>query len=178
MAFNRRLRLVVAGVFVLAVTGIAGSAGSRYIEQRGQAFFATGQAIALQLEDFAAAVAARDAGALQMLYASTFASPPIGLMTRAPVAEKDGIAWQRFVPASERLDTVGALNEWQRYLASFSQIGEARAVVERVERWAPGRETTATIRLEIIGTPRSGASEIIDRALLRATFTGTPPLLA
>ena len=178
VAVTRRLRLAIAGVVVLAVAGVGGSALSRRIEQRGQAFFATGQAIARQLEGFAAAVAARDAVALQRFYSSTFASPPIGLVTRAPVAEKDGLAWQRFVPASGRIDTVGALNEWQRYLASFSQIGEARALVERVERWAPGRDTTATIRLEIIGTPHDGAGDVIDRVLLRATFTGTPPLLA
>ena len=174
----RRLRIALTVVAVVAVLGLVFTALASRIEQQGQRFFATGRAIAQQVERFAAAVPARDADRLARIYSASFSGTSLGMESRTLIASTDGVSRERFVSNEQQLDTAGAVAEWRNYLASFTSITEARGHLERVESWGAGDPTVATIRFEIIGVPRGAAREVIDRTLLRATFTaGQVPVL-
>jgi hypothetical protein len=177
-ALTRRLRLALVIVAAVALVGSTVGALAARIEERGQLFFSNGRAITLQLERLAAAIASSDADAVAQFHAVAFSGTALGMESRALIGARDGVSRERFVSSGWRLDTAGAVAEWQGYLTSFASITEARAHLERVEAWGSGEPTIATIRLEIIGVPSGGTREVIDRALLRASFTNGPvPLL-
>jgi hypothetical protein len=64
-----------------------------------------------------------------------------------------------------------ALDEWRAYLAAFSTVTETRFILEKVERWGGEAETVAMVRFEVIGTPGDTGRSVVDRGLVRATFT-------
>ena len=172
-SLSRPLRRALATLLVVAVAAGATALVAWRVERQGQAFFANGRSIAQALARFAGAVGARDATGLAAFYDARFAGSALGLTSRTPGATIDGITRERFTPGAQRLDASGAAAEWRAYLDGFASITEARAHLERVQAWGAG-DTSATVRLEIIGVPRGGTREVIDRALLRATFAAGP----
>jgi hypothetical protein len=172
---RRHVRTVATAGVLLAAIATAAHVGMSRIDDHGIAFFETGQAIDTALRRMATALGAADAAALTPLYDAGFAGTPIGLNTRAASGHKDAIAFERFVPPDEPIDAAAALSEWRTYLLSFARIDSASVHLERIERWAEGRPTTASVRFELIGATGDPPLNTTDRGLLRATFTRTDP---
>jgi hypothetical protein len=181
---SRRLALTRWHRVALAALGgvLIAAAGWRIlaarVDERGWAFFNTGKAVSDRLDEIAARVAARDAAALSQWYSPSFRGQRIGLNSRANEPAGDGVVRGRFAPDRATVAIHDALGEWERYLSSFASVSEARFNLERIEQWSEDGNTVATVRLEVIGTPAGAARSVIDRALVRATFTrSSSPLL-
>jgi hypothetical protein len=141
-----------------------------WVERRGLAFFESGRDIVVSaLDPFAAALAAGDTAAMDKLYAADFAGTRLGLTTRQLAGDLDGA--RRFVQTSDGApqDRAAALAEWRAYRDSFASIDEAGLHIDQVEVWG-GSPLVATVRFEVIGTPRGAAQPGIDRARFRMTF--------
>ena len=171
-AWLRRLGVATA---VIAAIVIALLATAAWVDHTGRAFFDRGSAAVAALDRLAASVAAGDPAAISGAYAPAFAAPPLGLDRRALFEDRDGIRRYRLGrPAGAEpaalLDRSGAAAEWSAYRAGFASVDELRMHLEDIETWKSGGPLTATVRFELIGTPRGEARAGVDRALLRIAF--------
>jgi len=163
----RRWRRAV--LFLVAFTAVA-LVVSLWVDHRGRAFFDAGRDIVSgALDPFAAALAADDAAAMDRLYADDFSGERLGLLARTLASEKDGA--KRFVQTSDRarLDRAGAIAEWCAYRDSFASVLESGLHIDQLEQWG-GSTLVATVRFEVIGTPKGAPQAGIDRARFRMTF--------
>jgi len=162
-----RIRPLLAA---LSLASLALAAGSWLVAGRvdatGIAFFACGKGVAESLHGLARAVAARDLAAISARYAPEYSGAPPGLAARDLAEEKDGVRRFRLRP-SPAVDRAGALAAWQGYLGEFAAVEEARWELVELGRWQDPREVTATVRFELIGTPRGAGRAGIDRATYR-----------
>jgi hypothetical protein len=62
-----------------------------------------------------------------------------------------------------------AVAEWRAYLDGFESIEEAGLHVHRLEKWDSG-ELVASVRFEVIGTPKGASQAGIDRGFFRMRF--------
>ena len=168
-ARRRVLRFVAAAVLVVAAFVFT----AIWIDRRGVAFFESGRDIVGALDPFSTALAADDADGMSRLYAANFSGTRLGLLTRDLADERDGV--RRFVQKSDgaAVDRTGALAEWLAYRESFASIDEAGLHIDQIEEWG-GSHLVATVRFEVIGTPKGAPQAGIDRARFRMGFDRTP----
>jgi enediyne biosynthesis protein E4 len=169
-SFSRRPRRWRRAVVYLFAVVAAALAAAAWVDHRGRAFFDSGRDIVSgALDPFAAALAADDAAAMDRLYAADFSGERLGLLTRTLAGEKDGA--KRLVQISDRarLDRAGAIAEWCAYRDSFASVLEAGLHIDQLEQWG-GSTLAATVRFEVIGTPKGAPQAGIDRARFRMTF--------
>jgi hypothetical protein len=168
---SSRLPYVAAAFFgMVIITVIAGI----WFDRIGWKFFHTGEDLTRRLARFAAGVAARDAAALEPMFAADFLGKPLGLTGLKVEEEKDGVRVYPFRPAAVSADRAAALAEWREYLAGFDSITEARLHVDKLEAWSSATDVVARIRFEVIGTPKGEARSGIDRGFFRMRFRATP----
>ena len=166
---SRVLQLGAAVVLLATVVALT----ALWIDRRGNAFFESGRDIVVgALDPFAAALRTVDADGMSRVYAEDFSGTRLGLLTRDLADERDGV--RRFVQKSDgaRLTRAGALGEWRAYRDSFESLDEVGLHIDQLEEWG-GSHLTATVRLEVIGTPAGEAQAGIDRARFRMGFDRT-----
>ena len=170
----RKFRSLVVGLLaVVALTMVV----ANLIDRIGWKFFHTGEGLTLTLKDLASRLAARDTSALEKFYAADYRAAPLGITGLSVAEEKDGVRTYPFRSTGPAVDRAAAVAEWQDYLAGFDNIEEAHLYVHRLESWGSATELVASVRFELIGTPKGEARSGIDRGFfrfkLRATPTGT-----
>ncbi len=157
--------LLAAGLVVLAFWLVLAA-----LDRRGRQFYETGRGAVETLEVFARYLALRNVPSGKNLMASDFSGTSLGLTRFERVEEKDGVVRLRFVATPGTLDRSAAAAEWQAYLDGWSSLDEVGLHLDRVESWKPDGEVTATVRFEVIGTPRGHLRPAIDRARFRMRF--------
>ena len=143
----------------------------RLIERRGEHFYETGKAAVGLLGRLAGALEARDARGIAAVCSPDFEGSPLGLDRPVLAGDHDGVVTWRFEAPSGVVGREGAVDEWLHYLAGLESIEKVGLHLERLESWGP--EPAATVRFELLGTPRGAARSGADRALLRARFART-----
>jgi hypothetical protein len=110
---------------------------------------------------------------MSRLYATNFSGTKLGLLTRDQTEDRDGV--RRLLQKSDgaAVDRAGALEEWRSYRESFASLDEAGLHIDQLEKWG-GPHIVATVRFEVIGTPKGAAQAGIDRARFRMGFDRTP----
>jgi len=167
----RQFRYIIAAVVgVIALSLVV----ANWIDRIGWKFFHTGEGLTLTLNDLAARLAARDVPALGKFYASDFSGARLGLTGLKVAEQKDGVRTYPFQSTGVAGDRGAALAEWQEYLAGFDSIEEAHLYVHRLEAWSNAADLVATVRFELIGTPKGEARSGIDRGLFRMRLRATP----
>ncbi len=161
--WRRYLVILFTFVAVMLIAAI-------WIDRRGVAFFDSGHDIVTgALDPFANALAANDAAAMDRLYAADFAGTRLGLTSRDAPTVKDGV--RQFIQKSDNAaqDRTAALAEWHAYRDGFASVETAELHIDQLEQWG-GSTLGATIRFEVIGTPKGAPQSGIDRARFRMTF--------
>jgi hypothetical protein len=159
------MTLVGAGAAAIVVSDLAD-----WVDWRGTLFFRTGESIAQQLGRFDRAIVAQDTSAVTALYAADFRGTALGLDRLSSMGEKDGIERFRFDAPATVIGRDGAADEWRRYFASFTSIVETKVRLDRIEQWGPEQQTMATLRVDVLGSGRTGLS-VTDRLVLHANFS-------
>jgi hypothetical protein len=168
--YRKRRSLIAVLVVVVAL----GFAVMNWIDSIGWKFFHTGEGLTLTLNEFAGRLAARDIPALGKFYASDFKGAPLGLTGLKMSEQKDGVRTYPFHSTGAGADRAAALSEWQEYLAGFDSIEEAHLYVHRLEGWNNAADLVATVRFELIGTPKGEARSGIDRGFFHLRLRATP----
>jgi hypothetical protein len=161
---------VLVGLVVFAVAAFA---TARWIDARGLLFYESGREIVETLNRFGVALAEGDTRALARLHAANFAGTRLGLLTRELSQEKDGARVYRQRSDGTATDRESAIAEWGAYRETFGAIDEAGLHVDQLERWGDST-LVATVRFEVIGTPKGAPRAGIDRAIFRMSFERTP----
>ncbi len=113
-----------------------------------------GRDVTALLDRMAAALAARDARALEQIYGESFRGKRLGLadLSRSlPQTLANGVRivrLQEVAPGMARPDV--ALAEWRQYLDGFDAIEQVRMRLERFDRWR-AVEMAGIVDLELIG---------------------------
>ena len=142
------------------------------VDRRGRQFFQDGRDIVGTLDQLAALLRSGDTDGIGRIYSEDFAGTRLGLLTRDLAEEKDGIRRYRQRSDGGAVDCAAALAEWRDYRQGFSSVEESGLHLHRLEAWG-GSELVATVRFEVIGTPKDAPRSGIDRGLLRMTFART-----
>lgn len=171
-------RLVLVAVAVLAILVLAGYFVVDRVQDSSWRFFYTGSNIADRLGALSKALEARDREKVASFFSSDFSGKSLGLNNLKLVREKDGIRELAFQGGGSTLDRDGAVNEWLSYLGGFSELEELALYIHRLEKWESDQEWTASIRFEVLGTPREPSGAGVDRGYFRFRFEpGDDPLI-
>jgi hypothetical protein len=171
-------RLVLVAVAVLAILVLAGYFVVDRVQDSSWRFFYTGSNIADRLGALSTALEARDREKVASFFSSDFSGKSLGLNNLKLVREKDGIRELAFQGGGSTLDRDGAVNEWLSYLGGFSELEELALYIHRLEKWESNQEWTASIRFEVLGTPREPSGAGVDRGYFRFRFEpGDDPLI-
>ena len=162
----RRLRIVAASVAIIAV---AVWAAATWADHRGDAYFLTGSRIVETLAREARALQGRDIVALEALHARDFEGTRLGLGSRRPADEKDGVSHYVLASDGGPIDLQGALADWRKYTEGFATIDQADVHLDRLEDWSAA-EPVAIASFEVIGVPSGDTRAVIDRARFRMRF--------
>ncbi|MEZ5400191.1 MAG: CRTAC1 family protein [Bryobacteraceae bacterium] len=168
---NRTLYALAAPVLLAVVGGF----GVVKVDQSGLEFFETGKAIEARLGQVARDFTA--ASSLDSHFDPGYSGQVLGLTELKHSKEKDGIRQLRMSPGTGPSDRASATGEWTGYRATFDAVEETIFHIHRMERWGSGEDTVATVRFEVLGTPRGTKDLTVDRGMLRATFrhaSGSP----
>jgi hypothetical protein len=157
------------GVAVLSVAGLYWAA-VMYVSRVGEEFFSKGRDTAVTLSTMAKALRIRDLTSLEGIYTPDFQGSPLGLTDLQLMNDGDAVRFYTFQSKGEISDRQGALVAWQAYLDGFASIDEVRLHLDRMETWRGTDEVVASVRFELIGTPREEAQAGIDRAYFRMHF--------
>jgi len=168
---RRRLWVILLVVVLLALPVFL--LAMRHVDREGLAFFNTGKEILHDLDRLADGLEARDVDTLGTAYTDDFSGELLGLGDLALVEERDGVRVYRFTAAGGTIDRDAAAREWVDYLESFDEIEEVGLFIHRLEDWQSSDGAVATIRFELIGTPRGETRSGIDRAFFRMRFVPT-----
>jgi len=159
--------LAIGGPFAALGAAVA---GATYANRSGRRFFRSGQRILEALGQLAKGLKARDYLAIESSYSLRFRGKKLGLADMTLVEEKDCVRRLLFSQAGAAVDRAGAVSEWQAYLDSFDSIEEASLHIHRLERWRSPGCLVASVRFELIGTPKGAPQAAIDRAYFRMSF--------
>ncbi len=140
------------------------------IDQAGLRFYSAGAEIVAHLNQFAKLLRSKDVARLFDFYAPGFQGRELGLVKRRLALERDGVFHESFSPAPIRQNREEAVGEWAAYVGSFDRIHEAGLHVHRLEQWKSAQYRVASIRFEIIGTPKGSSIASIDRGFFRFKF--------
>ena len=143
---------------------------SQSIDCDGERFFRTGQAIVGFLDRMARSLRQHNCAELSSAYAGCFTGQSFGLNHFAPHSERDGVQCSRFVPAGENVSMPAAVAEWLSYIEGFDQIESLSLHVHRIEEGRSADRIAATVRFELIGSPKRAGASAIDRAYFRLTW--------
>ena len=166
-AGRRWLKPALAALVGLVVLGWAGVS---YIDSVGWRFFNTGKTIVQTLHPLSRALKAGDLEAASGHFTESFAGTELGLNRLEPALERDGMRIYRFGGGGGQTDRARALDEWRRYLDGFAEVEEVGLYIHRVEDWSDEERVVASVRFELIGTPRGEAFSGIDRGFFRMDF--------
>jgi hypothetical protein len=171
--WSRRLRGAAIGLAALAVGLVALAA---WVDHVGWKFFHTGEGLTASLKTFAQRLAASDAAGLEPLYAADFRGTSLGLTSLQAAEVRDRVRVYPFRAPGAASDRAAAVADWREYLAGFQTIEEVSLFVYRLESWSSPEALVASVRFELIGTPKGESRSGIDRGLfrfrLRATAAG------
>lgn len=167
---NRRL-IVAASVLVVLILGTL--ATMSFLEREGEVFYERGKEVVDTLKVLGKAVQARDYNAIQNLYSPAFKGTKLGFLKLDVAGEKDGVRQLRLCTDGEAFNREAALGEWRSYLESFSSIEEVGIHVHRMLKWSSSNEREASVRFELIGTPKGAPQSGIDRAYFHMRFEST-----
>jgi len=147
--------------------------GMRTLDERGWKFFDTGRAIVQLGGEFSNALRAKDAAKIETFFASTYSGKELGLNRLEKLEEKDGLRRLKFLGGGAVAGAGSAAEEWRQYLNSFETVEEARMFLHRFIDWTAAGGPEASVRFEVIGTPKGSKQAGIDRAYFKMKFTGT-----
>ncbi|MCP4657428.1 MAG: CRTAC1 family protein, partial [bacterium] len=168
-----RRKRILFGLLVTAVVGVSAVwLTMTYFGRDGLRFFNTGKEIVLTLRRMAEAVENRDLDAVAGFYSPSFQGRRLGFTDLEPAEDRDGVEIYRFRPGGPATDRQAAVDEWQAYLEGFDDLEEVGLHVHRLHEWK-GPVVLATVRFELIGTPRGAPRAGIDRAFFRIRFERT-----
>ncbi len=170
---SRSKRRLLIAVVVVVVIGAVSLLVMSYLERKGIQFYERGKQIVETMGVLAKAVQARDVAAIESHYAKSYSGRRLGFLKLDPASEKDGIRRLRFSSDGEAPNREAALAEWRSYLDTFDSIEEVGIHIHRMEKWDSESEWIASIRFELIGTPKGGPQAGIDRAYFRMKFVPT-----
>jgi hypothetical protein len=166
-----RSRLVIFGSVVTPIALYFGASMTMdHFEGQGWRFFNTGKDISTSLGLLSTALHSKDAAAIGGFYAADFSGSRLGLASLVEAEEKDGIRKFGFHSDGAPAGKDVAVAEWRAYLDGFESIEEAGLHVHRLEKWDSAGDVAATVRFELIGTPRGASQPGIDRAYFRMRF--------
>ena len=167
---RRNQVLYAVGLPVVAVVGAIMVVGQ--VDRSGISFFETGKAIEDELGKFSSELTARNSkfDLLDPGYRGT----SLGLASLTPAHERDGIRRLLMRSNGSAVDRSAAAAEWTQYLAGFDAIEEVILHIDRIESWGSGEDTVATVRFELLGTPKGTRDAVADRGLFRTTFRASP----
>jgi hypothetical protein len=168
---SRLRRFLFVGAAALAALAVTGYFVVDRVSDESLRFFHTGRNISGRLAALTDMVKKVDTEHLRDFFAEDFSGSSLGFGRLEPFREKDGVREYRFVPGPAGLDRAGAIQEWTEYLASFQSIEDAGIYIHRLEQWESDQEWIASIRFEILGTPRDAVRSGVDRAYFRFRFT-------
>ncbi len=168
---NRRL-LAAISVFLAMAAGTV--LAMNFLENEGNAFFERGSEVVDTLNQLGKAIQARDYATVNRLYDPSFRGSSLGLTRLELAEEKDGVRRLRFGSDSADPDRDAAVAEWRAYLESFSSIEDVSIHVHRMLEWHSSKERAASVRFELIGTPKGESHPGIDRAYFRMKFEPSP----
>src|SRR5689334_3209540 len=150
-----RSRIVIFGSLLTPVALYLGaSATMDHFDREGGRFFNTGKHIVTDLRSMAKALQSKDAAGIESVYAPDFSGSPLGLNRMEQSEEKDGIRKYRFRSQGSSAGRAEAVAEWRTYLDGFDSIEEAALHIHRLENWKSPSDVVASVRFELIGTPR------------------------
>ncbi len=173
MSKTRRITLIAVALVVLIV---AGGFIVHKINSDSLQFFDTGKKISLFLGGISKQIEAGDIDGFGSHFDVSYQGKVLGLDRLDLFREKDGIREYRFAPSGDNADQRGAVSEWVDYFKNFENIEEVRFFVNRLEEWKSSKEWTATVRFEVLGTPRGAVLSGVDRANFRMRFLPGDPL--
>ncbi len=149
---------------------LGGSMTMDHFDKEGWRFFNTGKDIVSTLGSMAKAAKSKDFAGIESFYAANYSGAPLGLNKLEQVEEKDGVHKLAFRSAGGASGRDAAVAEWRAYLDSFDSIEEVGLHVHKLEKWESGSDLEASVRFELIGTPKGAAQAGIDRAYFRMKF--------
>ncbi|MEO7650601.1 MAG: hypothetical protein ABIZ80_09030, partial [Bryobacteraceae bacterium] len=141
-----------------------------HFDKEGWRFFNTGKDIVTNLATMAKAVKEKDPAGVEKFYASGFHGKRLGLTKLQQVEEKDGMHRSQFKGEGETATREAAAAEWREYVNSFDAIEEAGLHIHKLESLDDPKNLVASVRFELIGTPKGAAHAGIDRAYFRMKF--------
>ena len=169
MASKSRV-LYAVGLPVVAVAGALMAVGQ--VDRSGITFFESGKAIEDELGKFASELT-KQSPKFDLLDAG-YKGQALGLASLAPAEERDGIRKLLMRSTGATADRSAAMAEWTQYIAGFDSIEETIFHINRIESWGSGEDTAATVRFELLGTPKGTKDAMVDRAMFHMTFRATP----
>ncbi|HVT19311.1 MAG TPA: CRTAC1 family protein [Thermoanaerobaculia bacterium] len=178
---KRKKRLVLGLTVAPLALGVGVWLAFDAADRSGRDFYAAGRSAVECLDGLAAALGKRDPAAIGRFYSADFAGRDLGLLHPRLVEDKDGVRALRLAAAGGAEDRAGAVAAWQQYLAGFAKLEEVGLHVHRLEKWSSTGDLVASVRFELIGTPRpapASAPPTIDRAYFRMRFVRGPGGLA
>jgi hypothetical protein len=164
---------ILGAALPLALAG-GGWAALVAADRWGRRFLAAGRSVVDFLAGLSSALEARDAERIGRHFSIDYAGQDPGLLDLLPVGERDGVRTLRFAPPGVRQDRDSAVAAWQAYLAGFAAIEQVALHLVRLESWRASRDVVASVRFELIGTPRGAPAAGIDRACLRLRLWRRP----
>jgi hypothetical protein len=173
MSKTRRITLLAVALVVLIV---AGAFVVHKINGDSLRFFDTGKKISLFLGGIAKQIEAGDIDGLGDHFDVSYQGKLLGLDRLDLFREKDGIREYRFTPSGDNTDQRAAVAELVNYFNSFENIEEVQLFVHQLDEWKSSDEWTATVRFEVLGTPRGAVLSGVDRAVFRMTFLPGDPI--
>jgi hypothetical protein len=168
---SRRL-LVVASVLVILVVGTLASMS--VMDHEGLVFYERGKEVADTLGLLGKAIQARDYAAIEGFYSPSFKGTSLGLTKLEQASQNDRVRRLVFCADAGDPDRAAAVSEWRSYLESFSSIEEVGVHIHRMLKWNSRIKREASVRFELIGTPKGAPRSGIDRAYFHMTFESTP----
>ena len=166
-----RSRLFIFGSVVTPIALYFGASMTMdHFEGQGSHFFNTGKSITTSLGSMAKAIQSKNAPGIGRFYAANYMGSRLGLNSLAPSEEKDGVRRSGFRSDGASAAGEAAVAEWRTYLDQFESIEEAGLHIHRLEKWDSPGEVVASVRFELIGTPRGAPQAGIDRAFFRMRF--------
>ncbi len=169
---RRNRRLLVTAIVLLVLVAVSWIVMS-YLEHQGVLFFDRGKEVVSTLESLGKVVQVRDFSGIESFYSSAFQGARLGFNRLELVDRKDGVRRFRFSSDGSTPDRAAAIGDWKTYLGSFSSIEEVGIHVHRMEDWSAANKRVASVRFELIGTPKGESQAGIDRAYFRMKFEST-----
>jgi hypothetical protein len=162
--------VVLFGLVPLVCVAALGVAGVNYFDSTGHTFFDNGKEITVTLKDLGHAMKARNYAAVETMLSPQFSGTRLGIGNLKESEAKDGIHKLLFTSDNAPEDHAAALAEWRAYLDSFDSIDELNLHINHLEHWHSRDDLGASVRYELLGTPKGAKFAGIDRGFFNMSF--------